>query len=234
MVQARVSSGPGGEERDEAQQLVAQPDDALQAGALQAQVLAEDGGLLLGQLADLHLDARRERLDQGRPVRDPARDAGHDRGARRGMSASPMLSSDEHRLLGQEAEAADALGVVLGQLQVADRPPRREGRQDAAPGPPAPARSPRAPRACRGGRWCAASRPASRPRSGRRARTPAPAARCPATGRPTRRGAAPTGRRRRAPRGAARPRCAAGPAGRPGCPRAVAPSAASGGAGRST
>ncbi len=59
--------GSGGEERDEPQELVAQPDDPLQAGAFEPQVLAEHGGLLLGQLADLHLDARRERLDHGLP-----------------------------------------------------------------------------------------------------------------------------------------------------------------------
>ena len=61
MVQARVSSGPGREEADEPQQRVAGADDALQAGAFQAEVLAEDLRLLLVELADLHLDARRER-----------------------------------------------------------------------------------------------------------------------------------------------------------------------------
>ena len=47
---------PGGEEADEAEQVVAGADDAYHARALQPEILAEDLRFLLVKLPDLHLD----------------------------------------------------------------------------------------------------------------------------------------------------------------------------------
>ena len=46
------------------------------------------------------------------------------------MSALADVEQHQHRLLGQEAEAADALRLVLGQLHVADRPALAQRREE--------------------------------------------------------------------------------------------------------
>ena len=61
----------------------------------------------------------------------PAGDPGDELGLRRDVRLAD-IEQDEDGLLGQEAEAADRLLVVAGQLEVADRPALDEARMEPA------------------------------------------------------------------------------------------------------
>ena len=56
MVHARVSSGPAVKKEIRPSSRVAQADHALEADSVSAHVLAENGRLVIVELADLHLD----------------------------------------------------------------------------------------------------------------------------------------------------------------------------------
>ena len=185
----------------------------------QAQLGPEDRRLVVVQLADLHLDPRREGLDQ-RGLVLVASPAGGAQlaSAARGRSALADVEQHEDRLLGQEAEAADRRLASSSRAR-RSRIGRPAGQAPARllRAPPARARWPRARRACRGGRVARSfsSRFSTTPRSAtvnsRSSRSRSRHGSTRAVGMRHRRV-----RRTRARRGAARPRCAAAPAGRPG------------------
>ena len=129
---ARVRGhGPGaalvlahGEERDQAHELVGLADEAHQAALLEAVAGKELGGLLVGHLGQLGLDL--------------AADDGGGRAGTRGQLRQPVLlhrllqvaaqvgaladvERVEHGLLAEEHEAAHALAVLGGELQLAQR-----------------------------------------------------------------------------------------------------------------
>ena len=72
---------------------------------------------------------------------------GRDRRRGRRQVALADVEQDQHRLLGQEPEAADRLLLVRVEAQVADRRARLERRRGSGAGRPPRARSPRARRA---------------------------------------------------------------------------------------
>ena len=89
-----------------------------------------DGRLVRFELAELHLDLGRERLDQRLLVRVTR----SDRLDQRGRTAEVTLAhveQHEDRLLGEEAEPADLLLVVGLERHVADRRAGLEGRPSA-------------------------------------------------------------------------------------------------------
>ena len=90
--QARTSSGPGGQERDEPEQLVRQRDDPVQAGLGDAELLHEHRRLVGLELAELHLDPGRQGLDHRVLVRIAGPDRARRAPARAARSPSPTLS----------------------------------------------------------------------------------------------------------------------------------------------
>ncbi len=130
MGQARTSSGSGGQERDQPEQPVRQLDDPAQAGLLEAELLHEHRGLVGLELAELHLDLGRQRVDHGVLVVV----AGGDRRDQLGLAGDVALAHvEQHQdgLLGQEPEAPDGLGLVGIEAQVADGRARLEPGVDA-------------------------------------------------------------------------------------------------------
>ena len=81
------------------------PDPAIPSSSM------NDGGLVGLELAELHLDPRRERVDDRVLVAYRRRSPSTRSGAR-GDVAFADVEQDEDRLLGQEAEAADRLLLV--------------------------------------------------------------------------------------------------------------------------
>ena len=150
--QARTSSGPGGQERDQPEQPVRQRDHPVQPRLGDPELLHEHERLVGLELAELHLDPGRQGLDQGVPVvvrRAHPRDE-----RRRGRQvAFADVEQDEDRLLGQEAEAADRLLVVGIEAQVADRRAGLETGVDAPDDDLLALGGLALGRACRGGRW---------------------------------------------------------------------------------
>ena len=185
----------------------------------QPQVGPEDGRLLLVELADLHLDARRQRrrpaCRAGRAVRAPRRP---DR-PRGGMSPSPMLSSTSTGFSVRKRKPRMRSARPRRQLEVADRLAGAEGGHDALQdGQLAVVGLALRRRAVVARRPQLLEALLDHPQVGQgelqvQALDVAPRVdRC-------RRDAARWDRRRRVPRGAARRRRAGAPAGRPGCRR---------------
>ena len=156
--------GPGGEEADQAEQLVAQADDPLEARA-------PPGPGPRGRRRPPPRPARRSpsrsRADSASTIvwRCLIRErASATSSAARAMSASPTLSSTSTGFSVRKRKPRMRFGVVLGQLQVADRAALGQRGQHALQHLQLALVRLALLRACRGGRWCAASRRASRPR----------------------------------------------------------------------
>jgi hypothetical protein len=108
------------EERDQAEQSVGEVNHALESGLGDPELLHERRRVLRLQLPQLHLDPRRQVIDH----RVLVGVAGGKRGrpSRSGREIRlAHVEQDEHWLLGQEAEAAHRLGLVIGEPGVADR-----------------------------------------------------------------------------------------------------------------
>jgi hypothetical protein len=116
-----------GEERDEAQEAVAQSDDPSEARLLQPELLHEHARVVRLELAELHLDLRRERVDERLVMGIVLRDALDQLGGTRQISFADV-EQDENGLLGEEPKAADRLLFVRLELDVANRPLGLEGR----------------------------------------------------------------------------------------------------------
>ena len=101
------------------------------SGLADPELLHEHGGLVGFELAELHLDLRRQGLDHRALVPIRGRDLGHEPA---GVADRPLphVQQDEYRLLGEESEAADGLGLVGVEGQVADRGPGLEALVDPA------------------------------------------------------------------------------------------------------
>src|ERR1019366_6412235 len=84
------------------------------------QLLHEGQRLVRLELAELHLDPRRERVDHPPAALVATGDAGHDLGLT-GDIALAHVEQDEDRFLGEEAEASKGLFLVAVQLDIADR-----------------------------------------------------------------------------------------------------------------
>ena len=114
---------PRGEERDQTEQPIAEPDDSVQARLRQAQLLHEDGRLVGLELAQLHLDLGRQRVDQRGRVPIASGEPGHDLGLARQVGLADVEQYQD-RLLGQEAEATDRLLLIGGEALAAQGPAR--------------------------------------------------------------------------------------------------------------
>ena len=110
----------GGEERDQAEQPVAQGDHPVETRVGDPELLHEDGRLVGLELAELHLDPGREGLDEGLAM-SVGRAKGRRSLPRPGDVALADVQQDEDRLLGQEPEPADRLLLVGVELDIADR-----------------------------------------------------------------------------------------------------------------
>jgi hypothetical protein len=106
-------------------------DDPAEARLDDPELLHERGRLVGLQLAELHLDLRREGLDERVLVAIAGADPLDQRGSGRDVALADV-QEDEDGLLGQEPEAADRLGLVDVEAQVPDRPAGLEALLEAA------------------------------------------------------------------------------------------------------
>ena len=117
---ARTSSGPAVRNEIRPSSRYESADHALEARLGDPELVHERGGVVGLELTELHLDPRREEVDDRLPVVVRAADRVREL-ARAGQVLLADVEQHEHRLLGQEPEAAHRLRLVVGQAGVADR-----------------------------------------------------------------------------------------------------------------
>ena len=156
----------GGEEREQVEQPERAAHDAVEPGLADAELLAHHRGLLVVELGQLGLDARRDR-DRGGA--DGGGVVGDDR--RHGVVALVDVRDVEHRLAGQRREVAQrgrAPRRAPAPCAPARRAAARRSRRAATPprrSPPCRRRAPRARRARGGARPARGRRRPARSRS---------------------------------------------------------------------
>ena len=115
-----------GEEADQVERAVGSADEAVAGRLLQAVVGQEARLVLRRQGRDFRFQRRTER-QHPQPRLFARLPEGGARGAFAGRIVVARVRDDEHRLLGQEAEAADALAVLVREFHVAQRLARLDG-----------------------------------------------------------------------------------------------------------
>ena len=176
--QARTSSGPGGQERDQAQQPVGQARSPGRARTRRCPSSSMNAAASSGSSSPSSISIR---ADSASTItwsmvvagRDPL-----DQGRRRGDLRLADVEQDQDRLLGQEPEPPDPLLLVRIERQVADRRPGLQPFVDPAQDDLLALGGLALGRACRAGRCPAAARAAARSWTGRPAGTRGRAARC--------------------------------------------------------
>jgi hypothetical protein len=124
-----AADGPGpalvlsrGQEGDEAQESVGRADDAVEAGLLEAEVLAERPRVLRGKVGHLRLDGSGDGTHAHVGPRGEGGEAGALQEARGVLDVSfSDVHGEKHGLLGEEGVVAEAAPLLVGERELAER-----------------------------------------------------------------------------------------------------------------